>query len=346
MVKVGNEAPKIQLDWKANQSFYWDNQQTPYQVSIADKEDNLKGGIDPKKAVVQFEYVPYGEDITLAAQNYETAVSSTRLSAGQKLINESDCKACHGLDKKSIGPAYLEIAKRYKGNSLATETLAAKIRKGGNGNWGENAMSAHPQLTIEQTTEMVRYILSLADAPATVQALPLTGTVTLNEHRGDKSPGKYLMTVSYTDKGANGISPLTTRTDFLLRSPVVEASSCDSSSKVSILKSSSENRIQFTENGAFLAFKAIDLTGIQSVTFQLLSSPVTAQLEIRIDSPTGPIIGKTDIQAKTGLENNRTSLNAITGRHTLFVVYKEIKGKASIWSGPKLSLITFHRAGN
>ncbi len=343
-IKVGNEAPTISLNWKANKSFYWDKQQTPYQVVIADREDKVKGGIDPKKAVVNFEYIPYGEDITLAAQNYESAVSGTRVSAGEKLINESDCKACHGLDKKSIGPAYLEVAKRYKGNSSAVETLAAKIIKGGNGNWGENAMSAHPQLTVEQTTDMVRYILSLADAPAKPQSLPLAGTVAMN--RTDTAPGKYLMTVSYTDKGANGIGPITTRTDFLLRSPVVEASSCDSSSKVSILKSAGENRIKFTEGGAFVAFKTIDLTGINALTFQLLASPLTGQLAVHLDSPGGPVIGKTGIDKATTVKNYPTTLTPTEGKHTLFVVFSEGKGKASIWSGPDLSLLTFQKAQN
>ncbi|GAB2555366.1 PQQ-dependent sugar dehydrogenase [Spirosoma areae] len=345
-VKVGNEAPTVALNWTANKSFYWPDQQTPYRVLIADKEDRLTGGINPKKAVVQFEYIPYGEDITLAAQNYESAVSSTRLSAGQKLMNESDCKACHGLDKKSIGPAYLDVAKRYKGNTQATATLAAKIIKGGNGNWGENAMSAHPQLTLDQTTEMVRYILSLADAPSTTPSLPLTGTVAMTGHSRDKAPGNYLMTVSYTDKGANGVGPVTTRTDILLRPPVVEATRCDSSSKVSILKSAAENQIKFTANGAFAVFKAIDLTGIKAVTFQLPSSPVTGELTLHLDSPTGPVIGRADILTAARAERYTTPVGATAGRHTLFLVYKDSKGNATMWSAPSLSLITFHNSAH
>lgn len=52
------------------------------------------------------------------------------------------CSACHSLDKKILGPAYRDIAAKYKGNAQAPALLAAKVRSGGSGVWGPVPMPA------------------------------------------------------------------------------------------------------------------------------------------------------------------------------------------------------------
>ncbi|MDN3688248.1 ThuA domain-containing protein [Cyclobacterium jeungdonense] len=81
--------------------------------------------------------------------------------SGNFLISKSDCKACHAVDQKLVGPSYIEIAIRYKPEPDIIDMLADKIINGGAGVWGENLMSAHPQHTKEEAKEMVKYILSL-----------------------------------------------------------------------------------------------------------------------------------------------------------------------------------------
>jgi cytochrome c len=294
---------------------------------------------------VTFEYIPYGEDITLAAQNYESAVGSIRLSAGEKLINGSDCKACHGLSQKSIGPSYQEIAKRYKNDGTAREKLARKVISGGNGNWGENAMSAHPQLTLAQTTEMVSYILSLAEAPAAVKSLPLAGTVVTRSPTPEEAPGKYLMTVSYTDKGANGMGPLTTRKEFLLRPPVLEAMACDTSYKAALNGSSQKEpgRVRFTENEAFIGFRQLDLTGIRSIALHLVSSGVEGSLTLHSGSPTGPLLATVPVPRSDKPQNLTTTLPGSVGPVNLYFVYHDGKGKAGMFNGPLFTDILFQK---
>uniref|UniRef100_UPI003593882F PKD domain-containing protein n=1 Tax=Persicitalea sp. TaxID=3100273 RepID=UPI003593882F len=342
-IKAGNEPPKISLEWPSNKSFYWPNQSLPYRTVITDQEDKLKGGVDPKKAVLTFEYIPYGEDITLAAQNYESAVGSTRISSGEKLINQSDCKACHGLNQKSIGPSYMDVAKRYKGDATAVDRLAAKVLSGGAGNWGENAMSAHPQLTKAQTTEMVGYILSLAEAPAPVKSLPLVGTVVTKAAMPQEAAGKYLLTLSYTDRGANGLPPLTTRKEFLLRPPVVEAITCDTSSKVA-LNGSSQNepgRVRFTENGALIGFEQIDLTGILQITMDLVSSGVEGSITLHSGSPSGPVIGTIAVRRSDKPVELTTDLTKQAGPQNLYFVYHDAKGQTGMFNGPLFTDIEF-----
>ena len=80
---------------------------------------------------------------------------------GERLIAKSDCVGCHKLDKKLIGPAYLEIAKKYPNNDKNVSYLAGKIIKGGSGVWGTMPMSAHSSLKKEDAKSMAKYILGL-----------------------------------------------------------------------------------------------------------------------------------------------------------------------------------------
>ena len=80
---------------------------------------------------------------------------------GKALIEASDCRTCHKDDAKLIGPAYADVAKKYENSSSNVKMLAEKIINGGQGNWGEIPMSAHPNVSVEDASAMVEYILSL-----------------------------------------------------------------------------------------------------------------------------------------------------------------------------------------
>jgi cytochrome c len=82
-------------------------------------------------------------------------------SEGEKLIAKSDCIGCHKLDKKLIGPSYLDIAKKYESNDKNVAYLSGKIIKGGSGVWGSMPMSAHASLKKSDANSMAKYILSL-----------------------------------------------------------------------------------------------------------------------------------------------------------------------------------------
>lgn len=81
---------------------------------------------------------------------------------GTNLISQTTCLACHMTKQKSIGPTYLDVAKKYKSEPEAREQLAEKILRGGVGAWGEAPMPPHPQHNIEETLQMVDAILDMA----------------------------------------------------------------------------------------------------------------------------------------------------------------------------------------
>jgi len=82
-------------------------------------------------------------------------------SKGAALIEQKDCKPCHKVDMKLVGPAYKEVAQKYEATDANISMLVDKIIAGGSGHWGEVAMLPHPDLPKEEATEMVKYILSL-----------------------------------------------------------------------------------------------------------------------------------------------------------------------------------------
>ncbi len=82
---------------------------------------------------------------------------------GEVLISYSDCYTCHKKDKRSVGPAFTDIAKRYPVNKVYIEMLAQKIIVGGSRNWGYPVMDPHPKLSVEDAKMMVSYILSMKE---------------------------------------------------------------------------------------------------------------------------------------------------------------------------------------
>jgi cytochrome c len=79
------------------------------------------------------------------------------------LIEASGCKTCHNSYEKAIGPAYVEVAKRYPKTEENVEMLVNKIIQGGAGAWGEVVMNAHPTLDPADARTMVEWVLELKE---------------------------------------------------------------------------------------------------------------------------------------------------------------------------------------
>ena len=94
-----------------------------------------------------------------AAEAPATAAASGK--DGKALIEASDCRTCHQDAAKVIGPAYMDVAKKYPSTPANVKMLAEKIIKGGTGVWGEIPMTPHPAVSQEDAEAMVTYILSM-----------------------------------------------------------------------------------------------------------------------------------------------------------------------------------------
>jgi len=81
--------------------------------------------------------------------------------ASAELAKQKNCLACHAVDKKLVGPAYKDVAAKYKSDKNAPAMLAKKIREGGVGNWGQVPMPANPQVNEQEAATLAKWVLSL-----------------------------------------------------------------------------------------------------------------------------------------------------------------------------------------
>ena len=79
--------------------------------------------------------------------------------ADAELARAKNCMACHAVDKKLIGPSYKDVALKYASEKNAGPQLAKKVREGGVGVWGQIPMPANPQVSAEEATKLVNWIL-------------------------------------------------------------------------------------------------------------------------------------------------------------------------------------------
>ncbi len=81
--------------------------------------------------------------------------------ADEAMAKSKNCMACHAIDKKVVGPAYKDVAKKYGGQAGAVDMLANKIRKGSSGVWGPVPMPPNAQVSEAEAKQLATWVLSL-----------------------------------------------------------------------------------------------------------------------------------------------------------------------------------------
>ncbi len=79
--------------------------------------------------------------------------------AGLDLAKAKNCLACHDVAKKVVGPAYKDVAAKYKGDKSAEAKLVEKVQKGGVGAWGQVPMPPNPQVSPAEAKTLVAWVL-------------------------------------------------------------------------------------------------------------------------------------------------------------------------------------------
>lgn len=84
---------------------------------------------------------------------------SGQAMADEALAKAKNCMSCHAIDKKLVGPAYKDVAAKYKGDAGAVDKLAAKIKAGGKGVWGEIPMPPN-NVTPDEAKKLATWVLA------------------------------------------------------------------------------------------------------------------------------------------------------------------------------------------
>ena len=87
-------------------------------------------------------------------------LAATPVAADEALAKGKGCTACHDVKKKLVGPPYADVAKKYKGDAKAQDTMVASILKGSAGKWGQVPMPPN-KVTDDEAKKLAAWILTL-----------------------------------------------------------------------------------------------------------------------------------------------------------------------------------------
>lgn len=299
-VVAGNAPPAVHLEVEGNQTFFFDNSRLRYRVDVTDAEDGslTSGGIQPESIAISVDYISQGLRFTPALLRQAELDSSTQFAVARMLINGSDCNTCHTRNIRTVGPAFREIAERYRPTPTVIETLAQRIIRGSHGVWGtDNNMPAHPSISPHDASTIVKYILSANEK--TPKTLPPRGVFNLKMPAGDNGRGTYIIRAAYTDRGAEGLPSHMTDSIIVLRSPKLSPLDAD------LIEGAFRDQLDeyvflTTKHNTFIAFNDIDMTGITAISFRpnwhLYDIYPGGTIEVRADSPDGELLGSTVIE--------------------------------------------------
>lgn len=99
--------------------------------------------------------------IVIASAANAVHADTLSMQDGTDLAKRSACLACHQVDAKRVGPAFVQIAQRYASETGAVDVLTQSIRNGGRGKWGAIPMPAQRQISEEQAEQLAKWILSI-----------------------------------------------------------------------------------------------------------------------------------------------------------------------------------------
>jgi len=89
----------------------------------------------------------------------ETADTKPAAPGPAQIAETAGCMACHGVDRKLVGPAYQDVASKYKGSDVVA-TLTAKLKNGGGGVWGDIEMPPQEDLSDADAKTLIDWILA------------------------------------------------------------------------------------------------------------------------------------------------------------------------------------------
>jgi cytochrome c len=300
---AGNTAPSVSILVRGNKTFYFPGRPVQYAVDIEDPDDTARQK-DLSDLWVGADYVE-GLD-KAAASGGGRAV--TEALAGKNLMLSLDCKTCHKIDGKSVGPAFMDISKRYQHDAGAPGRLVQKIIQGGSGVWGQVAMSAHPNLKPADVAQIVGWIQSLS-AENKIKSLAASGSLNPTLNKPAKANGVLLLSATYSDKGGNNIKSLTGSGSIALRNSRM---GFEGIRKMDGFKSDEKNgitRMIVPTGTGWFRIDSIDLSGIDGAAIELQGiDPAGADyvFEWRLDSPEGKKIGELSAEVmKTALQGQK-----------------------------------------
>jgi len=190
-----NHPPLVKITAPKNNSVYEWNSAVNYTITVSDQEDG-ESKFDEIPANEVFLQVNYSKD------SLKSSIPSTAVNDGLATMRTSNCLNCHAFNTKLIGPSFYDINKRYTANKPGSELLVKHILEGSTGVWGNVAMPTHPELTKEETQNIVDWIIKNGAEQNVTYYRGTEGSLKIKPPVGPDGNGFLILTASYIDHGA------------------------------------------------------------------------------------------------------------------------------------------------
>ena len=296
-VIVGNSVPTIEFVSPKDGDFFDAGQKVNYQVTVTDQEDgssdekvtsttdldNLDAAA-PDRVSIQANLLAGGSSV----------VNEESLPVGLKLMRSSDCFNCHALDRAIVGPSFLDIANKYRGQSAAMEASIDRVLKGSTGVWGKVAMLPHGQHTREQVTQMVAWVYDAKPDPTSQTVRGMSGTIELTG-KPENAGAAVRLTARYQDLGGPSLPSLTGYKTIELKPRLREAERADQIVRMSELAGGKAGQGKFLgaiDHGSYFVIKNVRLDQVGSLNFRVCSAGAGGEIVVHQGALDGPVIGK------------------------------------------------------
>ena len=305
-VIAGNSLPTVSFDSPKEGDFFTPGVPVKFNLSVTDLEDG-ESAKKPDEFGVR----------TMVSGAFVRADGKQETSdPGLSRMKQSDCFNCHGVEQKILGPTFLEVADKYRGQAGAADLLNKKVREGGNGVWGQIPMLPHPQHTLDEVAIMLRWVLALEKGkggPVVVRGL----AGELIPAKSSK-PGNYVLEAVFTDAGRGTAGSLSGKAAVAMRSRRVEAELGEVQG-ARILGA----MVGAIDHGHHVKLGTLNLAGTKSVVFHASSGNVGGKIELRSGSPTGELLATVDVPNTGGWDKyiDPSSTLASTPRAEIYAVF-------------------------
>lgn len=294
-VLVGNDPPRMKFTYPLEGDFADEGKSINYEVAIVDSEDGES----------DFEMPDMNTRTTISAMIQRAGIEAAD-PPGLALMKKSDCFNCHAVDRKIIGPSYLEVAAKYKKDDKALAAAVERVIKGSTGVWGQVPMLPHSHHTADEAKQMVAWVFDLKpDIQAAQIAKGVIGAVPLPKVTKETAGGSFILEASYTDKGASPIGPLTAHATLRLRHRQIEAELADKVQGSQVLGGGSASGRQFVgsiNHGSHLLFRSINLARVSGITCRTASAGQGGKIEFRAGKPDGKLLATLEVKVTGGWE--------------------------------------------
>jgi cytochrome c len=284
-VTVGNTPPEVAFEAPRDGDFFTPGQPVAWKLRVKDAEDG-----DSAQHPEAF-----------AAR---TLVSTTWLKGGQAevppgllLMKQSDCFNCHAVEQKLIGPSLMEIADRYRGQPGAEDVSVERVLKGSANVWSPLPMLAHPQHSIDELHQMIRYIYALEPGKG---AAGLTRSLAGESAApADPAISGVVLDATFTDAGRGAVPPLAGQSKVTLRPRQLEAEQAaviHGSMVLGLGGASGGKGIGSIGHQHHAKFPQVALDQSGAITCRVASAGSGGTIEVRAGSPDGELLASLEVK--------------------------------------------------